>query len=274
MLSRRQEEQSLALMGVHATSPRERHLFLSFFKKPFTRAPRKNMADRLWFFLLLPALVHATIIPFQYWSDPGDYVGLGGCRAFPEATHITVSTSPAHHFFTVTTDEWSMTFTGKASGTSTERPPLSIGTYENATRYPFSSLTTPGLFVTGQGRGCNSLIGSFVILEVAYLDSEVEKLAIDFVQRCEGGTPAFHGQIRFHSSIPVKQDPCAAVDCIWNEWSSWINDTRYCKCGTCLQQRTRVEKQVAANGGEKCVGVNKETRSFVLHSCCSTSQGD
>ena len=77
-----------------------------------------------------------------------------------------------------------------------------MGTYSGAERYPFQSPTKPGLSVSGSGRGCNQLTGRFVVLELVLSPlGEVEHLAIDFEQHCEGGPAALIGSIRFHSDV-------------------------------------------------------------------------
>ena len=35
-------------------------------------------------------------------------------------------------------------------------------------RFPFENGTTPGISLTGDGRGCNTVSGRFDVLEVAY----------------------------------------------------------------------------------------------------------
>lgn len=73
--------------------------------------------------------------------------------------------------------------------------------YENATRYPFQSPTLPGLDVSGDGRGCNTLTGRFDILEISYASGQISSFAADFEQHCEGGTPALFGSVRYNASV-------------------------------------------------------------------------
>jgi hypothetical protein len=72
--------------------------------------------------------------------------------------------------------------------------------YELATRFPFQAATVPGLSVSGEGRGCNTLTGRFEVLEVTYGPSgEVLTFAADFAQHCEGMGPALTGSIRYNA---------------------------------------------------------------------------
>src|SRR5436305_2000111 len=72
-------------------------------------------------------------------------------------------------------------------------------TYANATRYPFSG-SGPGLDVSGMGRGCNTLTGSFTVNSARFAaDGTLKNASISFVQHCEGGTPALHGTFAFRA---------------------------------------------------------------------------
>ena len=81
--------------------------------------------------------------------------------------------------------------------------PLSVGHYESATRFPFQKASEAGLNVSGCGRGCNRLRGSFDILEIEYGPKGPTRFAADFVQFSEAreSTP-LRGSIRFHSRLP------------------------------------------------------------------------
>ena len=56
---------------------------------------------------------------------------------------------------------------------------LTKGFYQNATRFPFQSISSPGLSVTGLGRGCNTLTGNFDVLEANYdfVSGDIEAVA-------------------------------------------------------------------------------------------------
>ena len=85
---------------------------------------------------------------------------------------------------------------------------LIAGPYEGATRYPFQSPATPGLDVSGSGRGCNTLTGRFDVLEAVYAaDGSVQKFAADFEQHCEGATPALRGSVRYNASATFPPPP-------------------------------------------------------------------
>src|SRR6185503_19482015 len=51
--------------------------------------------------------------------------------------------------------------------------PLAVGTYTAAVRAGFEPLGTPGLSISGEGRGCNTLTGQFEVTEIRYSPDEV-----------------------------------------------------------------------------------------------------
>lgn len=64
--------------------------------------------------------------------------------------------------------------------------PISTGSFQNATRYPFQLATEPGLNFSYNGAGCNTLFGSFDITRSATdaLDKIPLQLTATFQQRC------------------------------------------------------------------------------------------
>lgn len=85
---------------------------------------------------------------------------------------------------------------------------LSVGTYANATRWPFQETTAPGLDFSGNGRGNNRLTGSFNILESNVADDGTFSFAVDFLQYDEESTNAWiKGAIRYNSEVPINLTP-------------------------------------------------------------------
>ena len=82
---------------------------------------------------------------------------------------------------------------------------LAPGTYTGCTRYPFNS-TEPGLSIGGNGRGCNTLSGSFTVHEIVFgADENVTSLWISFSQNCENFGPLLTGDIKINASpVPVE----------------------------------------------------------------------
>ena len=69
---------------------------------------------------------------------------------------------------------------------------LSVGTYDGATRNWFREPGTPGLDFSGNGWGCNTLTGSFVVNEITMASPRyLQSIDATFEQYCEGtGDPA------------------------------------------------------------------------------------
>jgi hypothetical protein len=141
----------------------------------------------------------ATAVRFE--SESGDYIGGGIDQSFTrESWQVVVKGhSGAAHVSLKGPSFWSLDFAAP------QGRPLVVGSYGSATRYPFNSPALPGLNVSGDGRGCNTLTGWFEVVEYQ-LDSKdhVVKLAINFKQNCEGALPSLYGAVRYHSSVPLQ----------------------------------------------------------------------
>jgi hypothetical protein len=86
---------------------------------------------------------------------------------------------------------------------------LAPGTYTGATRYPFNG-AGPGLSLSGNGRGCNTLTGSFTVLDAVYgINGYVQTFDATFEQHCEGGDPAARGEVYIANPPPP---PALAFD--------------------------------------------------------------
>ncbi len=131
-------------------------------------------------------------------SESGDYIGQGLTYLFtPEdGGPILASNNVSAGYAEISAGGFSYRFE------ALQGDPLVVGAYEGATRYPFNDATEPGLSVSGNGRGCNSLTGRFDVLEITrHPDGKLKNFAADFEQHCEGGDPALFGVIRYNFEI-------------------------------------------------------------------------
>ena len=133
-------------------------------------------------------------------SDPGDYIGqgqnysytladgdFGAERNFDGGVSIGFGTANFEH-------SWSLDFSAPANA------PLTVGTYTGVAGFPFQSPFQPGLDVSGDGRGCNELTGSFVVNKIIYgANDSIIAFWANFVQHCEGEKPALTGEIKFNA---------------------------------------------------------------------------
>lgn len=148
---------------------------------------------------VLPAHAQTTALFFD--SQPGDYIGQGRQQTWTsadlpftassfDASQVTISARAADF-----STWWDLRFAAPA-GTS-----LQPGIYENAVRASLQNPVSPGLDVSGSGRGCNTVIGRFQIHEITLgAGGTVTRFAADFEQHCEGGAPALYGSVRYNST--------------------------------------------------------------------------
>ena len=137
-------------------------------------------------------------------SQPGDYIGQGAGRLVTAADGTFTASRNFDNGVNVDFDGsapgdfWSVDLAAPMSAT------LVQGAYEGAVRWPFQAASAPGLSVYGDGRGCNTLTGRFLVLEATYgADGRVQSFAADFEQHCEDGVPALFGSIRYRAGDPA-----------------------------------------------------------------------
>jgi hypothetical protein len=162
--------------------------------------------------LLLPATATAQAADpddrVTMVSDPGDFVGAGLSYDFFTADGDIVNESSfGGRTVNVTVrgindqgfeDNFDLSFDAPGN------QPLVVGTYAGATRYPFNE-ATPGLSIFGNGRGCNTVTGTFTVTQAVYGgpdSSYLQDFEATFEQHCEGGEPALRGTVSIHNPPP------------------------------------------------------------------------
>jgi hypothetical protein len=143
------------------------------------------------------------VTDWQMTSDPGDYIGQGTTYLYTTAADtITYSGSAQRVSGGVDAadgDWWGASF-APAQGDV-----LVAGeTYPDAHRYGFNG-SGPGMDVSGSGRGCNNLVGSFTVNQIGFSSANgaLDRLDLTFEQHCEGATPALHGRLRYRARADV-----------------------------------------------------------------------
>lgn len=86
---------------------------------------------------------------------------------------------------------WNLSFDATADG------PLAAGSYLEAKRYPFNNLA-PGISVTGNGRGCNKINGSFDVLQAEYEAGELKHFGARFEQYCDNSKTPLTGTLKIN----------------------------------------------------------------------------
>jgi len=164
--------------------------------------------------ILLSAFVTQAyaITALYYFSEPGDFIGQGETVWVTPADGFDFSVSrnfdngvafSIDNFNdpTVPFQDRRWWYLDLAAPFDAE---LTVGAYEDATRFPFQEESAPGLDFSGNGRGNNTLTGRFDITEVSYgPGGDVLQFAANFEQHGEGDDPALFGQIRYNSTVAV-----------------------------------------------------------------------
>jgi hypothetical protein len=127
-------------------------------------------------------------------SLPGDWVGQGQTVLYREQdTSVQLSSFGARLNLNLSAG-WSADFQGM-NVLSELRP----GYYGNLGRYPFHNPVKGGLNWSGQGRGCNTLSGWFMVDAIQFRNGVVSSIDLRFEQRCEGSSAPLRGQVRWSS---------------------------------------------------------------------------
>lgn len=142
-------------------------------------------------------------------GDPGDWITGGSDITLEPSGGFSISgTGTAETGVTINaagTDYWSLRFVAGANDL------LAAGrTYAGAARAAFRG-SAPGLEVSGDGRGCNTIQGSFTVHEISVNEatSRLLSFAATFEQHCEGGLPAAYGAVNYRALNPVDLEPLA-----------------------------------------------------------------
>ncbi len=134
-------------------------------------------------------------------SQPGDYIGEGQPYFY----------TPANSTFTATTfgntvqvevtqsgESWTLDFQAPNSGR------LVPGLYPVAVAWPSQTAGSPGLSISGFGRGFSTITGQFTVTQAVYDTSgNLISFAASFVQYADGVRRALTGQVAFDCTDPL-----------------------------------------------------------------------
>ncbi|HET6968809.1 MAG TPA: Ig-like domain-containing protein [Ornithinibacter sp.] len=129
-------------------------------------------------------------------SQYGDYIGQGATTSHtPPASTVRLTGTAGSATVWVdgpTSDGWWSLDVAAPPGET-----LQVGTYSGAVRAAFRGAGQPGLDLSGSGRGCNTVAGSFTVHQVAANpDGSLAALDVAFTQFCEAGTTSLTGRAR------------------------------------------------------------------------------
>lgn len=139
-----------------------------------------------------------AVTRYSHTSQAGDYIGRGATAAFTSKTAtITVGGSAEYARFQVTSGatRWDVELAAPAG------EKLHPGVYRNAERASSRTGRSPGLDVSGDGRGCNEVYGQFSVDQIETDDSgAVTVLDATYTQHCESVTaPALKGTVKYRA---------------------------------------------------------------------------
>lgn len=124
-------------------------------------------------------------------SEVGDFIGDGKTHQLTSENGKLSARAKARevNIFFEGDDHWSLDFVAP------EGKPLQPGTYASAQRAPFQNPIKPGLSVSGAGRGCNKLTGSFTVKSVEVSGDTLRRFSADFEQYCDENKAPLRGSV-------------------------------------------------------------------------------
>jgi len=142
-----------------------------------------------------PCLGGGNVVFFN--GDSGSYI-YNGIETITQATWSASASSSQVHISVDPTDSkqgmwWDLYF----DSSKLANPVLATQVYENAERWPFQDAGHPGFDVSGDGRGCNTVSGSFQIEDLQESGGTLHSFTATFEHHCEGGAPALRGCVHF-----------------------------------------------------------------------------
>ena len=126
-------------------------------------------------------------------SDPGDWVGDGRTYTYTPS-NSTLTTQSGTRFFqmnVVGQQSWTGNFFGMNAIEA-----MQPGYYGEIQR-PGGNPTRGAIDWSGEGRGCNTISGWFVIDSITFAGSNLASIDLRFEQHCEGSIPALRGKIHW-----------------------------------------------------------------------------
>lgn len=133
-------------------------------------------------------------------GQPRDYIHPGADVITNGVWNVYVYSNTSHDYLRIDLTPansaqglwWDVELSTRAIG-----KPLGVGTYTDAQRAAFAATGHPGLDVSGDGRGCNTVAGDFTIHDIVWDTAGLRKLSASFHQRCEGGTAVLRGMVAY-----------------------------------------------------------------------------
>jgi hypothetical protein len=162
-----------------------------------------------------PNAASADFVHMVLHSEPGDFIGQGQdydltYTAPPDGISAQIRRrlpdgSPAELLFVLSGT--GQLFSTVFFGTDALGIPIQPGYYPDAQRADFAAPGHPGLDVTLDGRGSNTLTGAFTIYDVTFSADlqQITSFSATFEQHSEGAAPALFGSFAFNAPDPAPE---------------------------------------------------------------------
>ena len=142
-----------------------------------------------------PCQVGGNVVFFD--GMPGDYIHPGTDTIRVGAWSASISGGNYLSMFVTPSDSsqgfwWDLTFSSQQLG-----QPLVAQIYDAAERAPFASPGHPGIDISGDGRGCNTITGRFQVFDLQTSGNTVRSFTATFEQACEGGAALLRGCVHY-----------------------------------------------------------------------------
>lgn len=156
-----------------------------------------------------PASAAAPSSSFDLSGDAGDYLSAGLTYSYTEpGSTFSLNGDATYVKATVSGAPWDVWFRAP------QGEQLTVGrTYTGATRADLAGGATPGFYIFGDGRACNTVLASFTVYDLATDPGTgtPTAFAASFESHCEGSTAAARGFVRVASAVPYAADAALAL---------------------------------------------------------------
>jgi len=162
--------------------------------------------------LVVPSAWADSIATLTMQSQTGDYIGQGQSYNLTYTQIVsaqviqTIAGAPTELQFFVMgpTAPFALIF----FGTNQLGVPMQVGSYADAQRAPFAALGHAGLDVGFDGRGSNTLTGSFNITQLVLgTDNSIQIFQANFIQHSEGNPAALYGTFTYYANALAVPEP-------------------------------------------------------------------
>jgi hypothetical protein len=139
-----------------------------------------------------PCLVGGNVIFYSgndFIFDGTQTIVLGKWSASGSASDVTIHVTPSDSKQGLW---WDLEFSTRQLSQQ-----LQAQVYTGAQRAPFAQPGHPGIDIGGDGRGCNTIAGSFQVEDIAWTNTLLKSFTATFEQHCDEGVPALRGCVHF-----------------------------------------------------------------------------